>query len=349
MLTAQNQVLQVERLPEHQERYYEIKDPSIVQTDANAYMMFASVGNSIEQHWKVGRFVAADPFGVWREIESVQFHKLSGPQLCAPAVEYAVVAGQPTWTMYIQTACFEENGVIAFATSTDGLHFYGQPKVVASRDSIEQGIVPIIGVYDVGTSEIKYQGESYHCVLFSGYRRVGCGDLYLSVKKSHESEWGRGVCILSQEDVPFHNHPEYEHFEWGLEGAKIIQLAEDRFALIGVCFLPKPHEFLGTRQRVFFATASTPFGPFTPVGMPIEPQQNEWNTGENGHPDTLLINNQLVVVYQERAGNAYPWHLRITSYDVNQFSDWMVTTALRPTASTSSSASAESVQVTLLG
>ncbi len=337
MLTAPSQLLNIDRLREHDERYYELKDPSIVQMGPDSYMMFASVGNSIEQHWKVGRFVASDPFGTWTELQPTRFHNLTGPQLCAPAVEYAVIDGQPTWTMYIQTACFEENGVIAVATSTDGLNFHGNAKAVVSRESIDTPPAPIIGVYDVGTSELTYQGQDWHCVLYSGYRRVGCGDLFLSVKQKGEAEWGRGVCILSQEDVPFHNHPEYEYFEWGLEGAKIIQLAEDSFALIGVCFMPKPDGFLGTRQRVFFATANTPFGPFTPVGMPIEPQKNQWNTGENGHPDTMLINNQLVVIYQERAGDAYPWHLRITSYDVNKFSSWMATTTLRSGAPTGAS------------
>lgn len=337
MLPVSSKLLRIERLREHEDRYYELKDPSIVQTGSNVYMMFASVGNSIEQHWKVGRFIAADPFGTWTELQPTRFHNLSGPQLCAPAVEYAVIDGQPIWTMYIQTACFEENGIIAVATSSDGLNFYGQPQVVASRESIETPKVPIIGVYDVGTSEITFQGEDYHCVLFSAYRRVGCGDLYLSVKRKGDAEWTKGVCILSQEEVPFHNHPEYEHFEWGLEGAKLIQLGSESFALIGVCFMPKPDGFLGTRQRVFFATAQAPFGPYTPIGTPIEPQRNQWNTGENGHPDTLLINNQLVVIYQERAGDAYPWHLRITSYDIPQFSSWMATTTLRSGAPESAS------------
>ena len=337
MLTAPSKLLKIDRLREHDERYYELKDPSIVKLANDSYMMFASVGNSIEQHWKVGRFVATDPFGIWTEIQPTRFHNLTGPQLCAPAVEYAVVNGQPIWTMYIQTACFEENGVIAVATSTDGLNFYGQPQIVASRNSIETPKVPIIGVYDVGTSEINYQGADYHCVLFSAYRRVGCGDLYLSVKKAGETDWTKGMCILEQEEVPFHNHPEYEHFEWGLEGAKIIQLAEDSFALIGVCFTPKPDGFLGTRQRVFFATSRTPFGPYTPVGTPIEPQRNQWNTGENGHPDTLLLTDQLVVIYQERGGDAYPWHLRITAYDISQFSSWMATTTVRSGAQESAS------------
>lgn len=345
MNTVPSHALQVERLSAHHERYYEIKDPSVVQLAADSFMMFASIGNSIDQHWKVGRFIASDPMGVWQELEPVVFHNLNGPQLCAPAVEYVLEDEQPHWTMYIQTACFEENGIIAVATSRDGLHFYGQEKVVASRDSIEQPKAPIIGVYDVGTSEIMYQGEQYHCVLFSGYRRVGCGDLFLSVKRKNEAEWTKGVCILSQEEVPFHNHPEYEFYEWGLEGAKLIQLADDSFALIGVCFIPKPHEFLGTRQRVFFATSKTPFGPFTPIGTPIEPQKNDWQGGENGHPDTLLIDNKLVVIYQERAGNAYPWHLRITSYDVNKFSSWMANGALRSEATTSSGYSTELLEV----
>lgn len=311
-----NVLLEVKRLPEHIQHHYEIKDPSVVALADGTYMMFASVGNSITQTWLVGRFTASNLLGPWQEVAPVTFHNLEGPQLCAPAVLYSQENGQPVWTMYIQTACFEENGVIALATSTDGQNFYGQPQPQATRDMVSNPPAPVIGVYDVGVSEIKQNNEQVLCMLYSGYRRVGCGDLYLSTKKKSETQWSPGHCLVSQEEIPFHNHPDYEHFEWGLEGAKLIQLANDSFLLIGVCFLPLPTEYLGTRQRVFLAASTTITGPYTAIGMPFVPQANEWKTGENGHPDTIISGNDLIVIYQERSGDGKPWHLRAAVFDL---------------------------------
>lgn len=326
LLSLQNCLLNIQRLPEHFEKYNEIKDPSVVVLKDGTHMMYASIGNSFTQQWIVGRFVSTHPSGPWQEISPVVFKEISGPQLCAPAVTYEVENGQEVWKMYIQTACFEENGVIALAISYDGETFIGQSQALASRETIQpEHQSSVIGVYDAGVSEVKIGQEEMLCMLFSGYRRVGCGDLYASYRKksSAESEWSPAQRLLAQEEVPFHNHPEYEHFEWGLEGAKLIQLSEKCFLLIGVCFLPKPKEFLGTRQRVFFAVAENINGPFMPVCTPFTPFENEGRAGENGHPDTLMTeNNDLWVIYQERYGDGYPWHLRSARYDLFQLREY---------------------------
>ncbi len=320
-----NNVLKIQRLPKHQSQHYEIKDPSILQRKDGSYLMYASVGNSNNQSWLVGRFSAQKIDGMWEELEPVEFSEISGPQLCAPAVSYEVQADESElWTMYIQTACFEENGVIAIATSTDGHHFVGQPHPVITRESIGDGPAPVIGVYDVGISEVHASDQDLMCMVYSGYRRIGCGDIYVSYKNKHDknAEWTKGECLLAQENLPFHNRPDFDHFEWGLEGAKIIQLADDCFVMIGVCFLPKPNEFLGSRQRVFLAAARSMKGPYTPLGLPFLPQTSTTTTevkiivGENGHPDTLIHEETLWVMYQERAGNGQPWHLRIASFDL---------------------------------
>jgi hypothetical protein len=317
-----NLLLEVNRLPQHAEFHYEIKDPSIVQVNDNRFMMFASVGNSVTQTWLVGRFEAESPEGPWTELEPVKFVDLSGPQLCAPAVTLIEEKGIQRWFMYIQTACFEEGGVIALATSDDGETFYGQPQALISRESIDNAPTDVIGVYDVGYSELKHGDQDVECMVYSGYRRVGCGDIYMSTRTKGSGEWGPGQCILSQENVPFHNSPDYEYFEWGLEGAKIIQLADDCFVMIGVCFLPMSNEHLGKRQRVFFAVTDSLDTPFTPVNTPFEPTGFEGKFGENGHPDTLTINDTLHVIYQERHGNGEPWHLRAARYSLSELASY---------------------------
>jgi hypothetical protein len=318
-----NGALQIERLPKHLDKYFEIKDPSVVALPNGTYMMYASVGNSVEQRWLVGRFLSTTPEGPWKELEPVIFKGIDGPQLCAPAVMYEEVDGKPLWKMYIQTACFQENGVIALATSDDGHTFYGHTRPLATKDSIVKSPVPVIGVYDVGVSEVKNGQEDLLCMIYSGYRRIGCGDLYMSTrhKSAPEEAWSPAQMLLQQEDVPFHNRPDYEHFEWGLEGAKLIQLADDHFLLIGVCFMPRPKEYDGTRQRVFFATADSMNGPFTPISMPFTPEYSQWQAGgENGHPDTLIVGDHLWVIYQERTGVNQPWYLRCAQFNLNELS-----------------------------
>src|SRR5574338_1701317 len=114
-----NHLLPVTRLPQHLPQYEEIKDPSIVALPNGQYMMYASIGNSEVQKWIVGRFLSSHPSGPWKEVSPVTFVGIEGPHLCAPAVMYEEKDGVPVFTMYIQTACFEENGVIAVATSHD--------------------------------------------------------------------------------------------------------------------------------------------------------------------------------------------------------------------------------------
>jgi hypothetical protein len=129
--------------------------------------------------------------------------------------------------------------------------------------------------------------------------------------------WEKPKLALKQEDVPFHNKPGSENFEWGLEGAKVVQLADDAYLMIGVCFLDKDKAERGTRQRVFFAASATPEGPFLPMGTPIEPTPYKEGAGENGHPETIDLGAKLGILYQERAGEGAdkPWHLRYAEID----------------------------------
>lgn len=313
-----NNLVQIKRLEKHLDKHYEIKDPSVVQVADSSYMMYASIGNSLTQTWLVGRFVASHPTAEWQELEPVSFTNLSGPQLCAPAVTFSVVDGSPMWEMYIQTACFEEDGRIVYATSTDGQRFEGQPQPLVTKSDVTQDTIPVVGVYDVGVSEVKLPDKELLCMMYSAYRKVGCGDIYVSYKDKHDrnANWTKGERVIAQEDVPFHNRPDYEHFEWGLEGAKLLQLSDDCFVIIGVCFMPKPAHFLGTRQRVFMAAASSIHGPFKPLGLPFVPMSSVHQTGENGHPDTLIEGNKLWVIYQERTGDGQPWHLRTAAFDL---------------------------------
>lgn len=89
--------------------------------------------------------------------------------------------------------------------------------------------------YDVAVSDFTSSGSDCQCMTFSGYRSVGCGDIYMTMrpKNGANAAWSEPKLILAQENVPFHNPPGSKNFEWGLEGAMIMQLDEDVFLLHG--------------------------------------------------------------------------------------------------------------------
>ncbi|MBI1216749.1 MAG: hypothetical protein GC185_13145 [Alphaproteobacteria bacterium] len=294
--------------------YFEIKDPSVVALPEGGYEMYASLGTSVTQEWVIGRFRAQTPDGPWQELPHAELEGVEGGEVCAPAVVLAEKDGAPEWKMYVQTTCFSENGVIALATSRDGRHFTGAEKPAMAVADLPEGDWPVVGLYDVAISDLSVNGRERECMAFSGYRSIGCGDVYLSFrdKGAKDEAWSTPVLALKQEDVPFHNRPGAENFEWGLEGAKVVQLADDAFLMIGVCFLDRGNEERGTRQRVFLAGAAQPGGPYVPMETPIAPTAYPEGTGENGHPDTIDLGQTLGILYQERAGEGQPWHLRYT-------------------------------------
>ena len=151
-------------------------------------------------------------------------------------------------------------------------------------------------------------------------------NLYFQTAPSEEN--GITAHAVSEDGHVFHrttssvaNHDQkellcVEDYEWELEGAKLVQLAPDCFLLMGVCFLPLSTSAIDARQRVFFATSHSPRGPFTPICTPFTSYQQQGKVGENGYPDTLFMDHDLWIIYQERIGNGHPWHLRAARYDV---------------------------------
>jgi len=292
--------VEIRRLKEDGTPAPEIKDPSVVKRADDSYVMFATWPAA--EGLSIGRFEAKHPGGPWQELPPVTITGISGPEICAPSV----VIDNGEWKMYVQTSCFSADGVIAAATSKDGVTFTGAQAPVMTK-----GDVPgTISLYDVAVSTVMQGGKEYDCMVFSGYRAVGNGDVYVSMREKGTEKWGKPALALKQEDVPFHNKPGSKNYEWGLEGAKVVQLDDDAFLMIGVAFLDKNVSERGTRQRVFFAASKTPQGPFLAMDTPIAPTAYPEGTGENGHPDTIDMGDKIGILYQERAGEGKPWHLR---------------------------------------
>ena len=299
--------------------YLEMKDPSVIRMEDGSYQMYCSLGTSVTQQWVVGRFEAQHPGGPWQELPHAEIENVAGAEVCAPAVVLSQKDGKTLFEMYVQTTCFSPDGVIAYATSEDGQHFTGADKpAMTCADLTAEDQKNIMSLYDVGMSDFDMAGKTYECMVFSGYRRIGCGDVFMSLREKKSADaatqgaWSQPQLILKQEDVPFHNKPDNDNFEWGLEGVKIDKLADDAYLMTGVCFLDEPNEARGTRQRVFFAAAQKPEGPYVPLRTPIEPTAYPEGKGENGHPDTVDMGDALGFLYQERAGEGKPWHFRYT-------------------------------------
>ena len=293
----------------------EIKDPSILQMPDGTFKMWASVGNSEDQIWGMGVFEARHPAGPWLMTDTVEIHGLvNGPgielrQLCAPAITYDGTTGQ--FHMYVQTGCFIEGSYIAELVSDDGVHFYDVPENAYRTDHV-RAPHPIVSLYDVSvTSGISFNHKTRELMTLSAYRHVGCGDIYVAARDQNTNgHWSDARPVLMQEDMHFHNMPGSPTFEWGLEGARIVQLKPHMFMMIGVCFLDQHNPVPGTRQRVFLAAAKSPFGPYKAVDLPFKPTHYPDGTGENGHPDLIDFGTSLGILYQERSGNHKPWHLR---------------------------------------
>ncbi|MEZ0224510.1 MAG: hypothetical protein ACAH83_08155 [Alphaproteobacteria bacterium] len=304
--------VEIQRRDTEDGEFFQIKDPAVVKLPDGTYVLYCTLDASYMKPGLVGRFTAAAPEGPWQEEAPAELSGVSGPEVCAPAVVMEEKDGKPLFKMYIQTSCFHEDGVIAVATSTDGIHFTAE-KTVMTKDDVRGSV----SLYDVAVSDITHGGKPAECMVFSAYREIGCGDVYISMRDKGAAAWEQPVLALRQEDVPFHNKPGSENFEWGLEGAKVVQLADDAYLMAGVCFLDGETSARGTRQRVFFAAASSPLGPFVPMNTPIDPTPYKEGTGENGHPDIIDLGDKLGILYQERAGEGRdkPWHLRYARAD----------------------------------
>jgi len=215
--------------------------------------------------------------------------------------------------MYTQTACFEENGIIAHLDSNDGKIFQMNSTSMDTATCKASGY-PVVGVYDAGISTIGTGDNEILCMPFSGYRRIGCGDVFLTTRKARaEGAWTSPVKILDQDEVSFHNKPDSPEFEWGLEGIKILELKPQLFAMIGVAFL-SGNRPIGTRQRVFMAVADSLYGPYKTLGTLFDTE-----IGENGHPDIWLEEELIYIIYQARLGDKKPWYFRWSMFNKDEF------------------------------
>lgn len=203
--------------------------------------------------------------------------------------------------MFVQTSCFSLGGTIEYCTSADGHRFRRAATSLASVPGS-----PEAGIYDPHPALLSTAEGTQKHLVYSAMPRVGHADIYLarSLSGTWEGPWERLGPILRHEDIAaHHNQHDEPGYEWGLEGAQLVQLPAG-ILLVAVCFLP--NEPPGRKQRVFFAIAASPAGQYKVLGPAIDPPQEGWDSAENGHASVLVKDEALHLFYQARSLTG-PW------------------------------------------
>jgi hypothetical protein len=263
--------------------YVALKDPCPVRL-GHWWHLFGT-GAHPGYRYDILHATAPHPAGPWRLRPPSALPDVAGTCVAAPGV----VAEGRRLHMFLQTEYNAFGGVVQHLVSDDGGAAFARhdTAMTSVRGTGEEGI------YDPHPCEIA--GDRF--LVYSGFSVVGRPDLYLarSVGGGWDGPWQRLGRILRHEDVPGHNQHDDPAYEWGLEGGQLVELPDGRVLLNAVCF--RAGAAPGDRQRVFFATASAPTGPYT-VGEPVlDPVDG---TGELGHATVVLHDGALLLFFQER-------------------------------------------------
>jgi hypothetical protein len=279
-------------------RYEEIKDPCLVH-DGERWHLYGT-GVTARDRFEVLHATATTLGAQWRVEPPIALAPtLEGGCLAAPGV----IADGGTLHMFLQTDFNLFDGRIEHLCSSDGGNSFAHlsPALRALPGTAEAGI------YDPHPARVA--GQLY--LTYSAFATVGMPDVHLarSLSATWDGPWERLGPILCHEQVPFHNARDCEDYEWGLEGAQLVELPCGRVLLVAVCFLAGG--VAGNRQRVFLAAGDDARGPFEPIG-PL----TVGYTGENGHASAAVVGDAVAIVMQERDGENSAWRYGIGYVDV---------------------------------
>lgn len=237
----------------------DLKDPCPV-FDGELWHVFGSVGTVRTETWHILHATAPDLYGPWTEHPPINLG-IEGSGVAAPGVIFE--AG--VFHMFIQTEFMKPGGHCEHAVSVDGFAWQVQTPALASIPGTGED-----GIYDPHPALIH--GVRY--LVYSAmapFTTVPQPDIYLARSQSDSwfGPWKRLGKILDHADLPHHNSREQADYEWGIEGAQLVELPDGRILLNATCFLPAGAR--GSRQRVFFAIADSVEGPYQTVGPVLDP------------------------------------------------------------------------------
>jgi hypothetical protein len=299
-------------------RYKDTKDPCIC-FDGTTWHIYGSGGDVWTEEWKLLHATAPDIEGPWTEKDPITLNGLDGPHVAAPSVMYE----EGVFHMTVQRDFMDVGGSIEYLTSEDGQTFDWE------RTLIEPTGLHEAGLYDPHFAELR--GEKY--LVYSGIPGsiptdmpfTPQPDIYLarSMTGLWQGPYQRLGCILDHDAIAWHHnrlgHPDYE---WGIEGPQLLELPGGRILMNATCFLEEGRR--GTRQRVFFALAPNPEGPYTSLGPVLPERDGEWECGENGHASAIIHGDKLYLFYQARSQTDpemknNPWRYGMAVFNVTDF------------------------------
>jgi hypothetical protein len=279
----------------------DVKDPCPV-FDGHIWHMFGSGGTVSTETWELFHATAKSLEGPWEEQKPVSL-PISGSGVAAPGVIYE----DGVFHMFVQTEFMKSGGRVEQAVSNDGFNWVVLPPAILSVPDTNEN-----GIYDPHPASIG--GEKY--IVYSAmpkFSKVPQPDVYLARSETGTwfGPWVRVGKILDHDELPHHNKRDDPDYEWGIEGAQLVELPNGRILLNATCFLPSGPR--GSRQRVFFAISDRVEGPYHSVGPVLDPSQD----GENGHSTVLIEGNQLILFYQSRVQTTnHRWRYGIATGDI---------------------------------
>lgn len=275
--------------------YVAVKDPCPVRVGTRWHLFGTAIHEGYR--YEILHATASGPTGPWRLHPPSALGSVAGAAVAAPGV----IAEGDALHMFVQTEYNVLGGRVEHLVSHDGgASFSRRATALESLPGTDEA-----GIYDPHPAEIA--GQRY--LVYSGFALVGRPDIYLARSTSGrwEGPWQRLGRILSHEQVPDHNQHDDPAYEWGLEGAQLVELPDGRVLLNAVCFMAAADS--GNRQRVFFALAPEPAGPYEVVGSVLDPPDG---AGEVGHATVVIHDGELTLFFQERAIDG-PWRYGVAT------------------------------------
>ncbi len=299
-------------------QYRDVKDPCPV-FDGKYWHIFGSGGSvngERQEEWEILHAIAPSLEGPWTELPSVKLLGLGGKHIAAPGVLYE----KGLFHMYVQTEFLDLGGTIEYLTSRDGGHTFTRQSTTLHSipDTHEAALYDPHPCIISGEKYITYSGSNFigKGAISSGGEWVGQPDIYLlkSQTNTWAGPWKRCGKILDHSQVIHHNQRDQMSYEWGLEGSQLIELPNGIIIMNVVCFLP--YGEFSTRQRVFFAFASKITGPYYTAGTVLDPVEDSWENGENGHAAAFMRGREMILFYQARPPHQEPWRYGIAHFSV---------------------------------
>ncbi|MDB5238896.1 MAG: hypothetical protein JWO00_231 [Candidatus Parcubacteria bacterium] len=298
--------------------FKDAKDPCIVH-DGVTWHIFGSGGTVVKEEWSILHATAPDIGGPWTEQEPAKLVGLEGMHVAAPSVMYD--HRDKLFHMAIQEDFTAPSGGIEYLVSADGKTFSWMKNLLEPISGSAEA-----GLYDPHFSGIR--GEKY--LVYAGMPAfmsndrpfIPQPDIFVAKSQTNlwTGPWNRMQKILDHDEIAWHhNRRQDPDYEWGIEGPQLVELPNGKILLNATCFLPEGRR--GTRQRVFFALADNPEGPFKSLGPVLSDRDQEWESGENGHATAWVYRDQLYLFYQARSQKnpdplANNWQYGLAMFDL---------------------------------